>query len=528
MATGARGGGGGGGDSHILREYLVALGFRIDEQRRRNFTNILTDLDKRARMVGVSLLGIATTAGVMAHTFAKSMERVGFSARYANTTVKELQALEFAGRRAGLQGGALEGMVKGLATAIKENPGFQTLLESLGVGVSGRKTDSVLVDLLTRLNEINKTDPALAIAYGKQFGIASESLGYVLADFPKFLQDMEEYRRIQEKTGVDAEQLTKMAHEYMDQWEKLKMRLGAFAGVLMEKALPGMDAMLTKTNEIIERWTVLAQQAHDFSDFVSKLFGGKTDANGNTDYGISVPDPMQWWRDWRAARDARRSGKFLSGDAAAIAGDDLSVPGRPMQEGGTFLSGDRAAIEGDDLSVAGTPMPSDRQAYLRALEERYGLPRGTLDTIWKIETGRGTKRGIRSSKGAAGPFQIMPDLQKDLGVKDPDDFTESAQAIAPYIRRLMDTYKGNLQMVGAAYNWGPGNLQKYGLGKAPKETREWNEEFIKGIGAAGGLNVNTEINIHGVTDPVKAGDTAASKQGEVANRVIRNMSPRVQ
>jgi soluble lytic murein transglycosylase-like protein len=66
-----------------------------------------------------------------------------------------------------------------------------------------------------------------------------------------------------------------------------------------------------------------------------------------------------------------------------------------------------------------------------------------------------------SRVGAAGIMQLMPATAKYLGVSDLYDARQNVYAGARYLRTLLDTFDGDLDLTLAAYNAGPGAVQKY-------------------------------------------------------------------
>lgn len=106
---------------------------------------------------------------------------------------------------------------------------------------------------------------------------------------------------------------------------------------------------------------------------------------------------------------------------------------------------------------------------LNDLEKKYGLPPGMLAAVRKAESG-GNPKAV-SPKGALGAFQIMPETARELGV-DPLDEAQAAEGAARYLAQNIKKF-GTPELALAAYNAGPGNVQKHGGIPPFKETRNY-------------------------------------------------------
>lgn len=115
-------------------------------------------------------------------------------------------------------------------------------------------------------------------------------------------------------------------------------------------------------------------------------------------------------------------------------------------------------------------------------ERRQSLPPGLLAAVAKTESNFDPY--AVSKKGAVGVLQMMPETGKGFGLSRNDLFDPAKEipAGAVMLHRLMNKYGGNLDMALAAYNWGSGNLARYGMGRAPGETRRYIQKVKANLG----------------------------------------------
>ena len=140
-----------------------------------------------------------------------------------------------------------------------------------------------------------------------------------------------------------------------------------------------------------------------------------------------------------------------------------------------------------------------------SLESRFNLPSGLLNRVFQKESSGG--KHLVSPAGALGPMQFMPKTAASLGLQgnEVNDLDHSAAAAAQYFAKLMKQFHGDQAKAIAAYNWGSGNVTKYGLGAAPKETRD----YIAAVqGSAGQVASSRENN---TTSSVRTSQTHIGK-----------------
>jgi soluble lytic murein transglycosylase-like protein len=209
-----------------------------------------------------------------------------------------------------------------------------------------------------------------------------------------------------------------------------------------------LDAVVSRVAQLQALWgPTPAQQAASSADFAAQLAGVSTttDATGATTASLS-------------------------------------------SAGGTDLTG---ATSGASALSADVPYGAE----ITAAAQRNGLDPALLAGLIKQESGFNPDAG--SSAGAQGLTQLMPGTARGLGVTDLHDPVQSIQGGARYLAQQMKTFNGDVARALAAYNAGPGAVQRYGGVPPYAETQNYvravqaNAASFRAGATSTGLNYST-------------------------------------
>jgi soluble lytic murein transglycosylase-like protein len=125
----------------------------------------------------------------------------------------------------------------------------------------------------------------------------------------------------------------------------------------------------------------------------------------------------------------------------------------------------------DSSARVTTPMPAYLSGLIADASKQHGVDPRLVAAIATRESAYNA--AAVSPVGAGGVMQLMPATARYIGVSNVFDARENVFGGVRYLRTLLDTFHGDLDLTLAAYNAGPGAVQKYNGVPPYRETREY-------------------------------------------------------
>lgn len=220
----------------ILREFLVKLGYKVDEASQRRFAEGVERMTERVKDLAKAAVVMGTAVGVAVVKVASDLDNLYFASKRIGASAGNIRAFEFAIKQMGGSGEAARAALEGLARFMRNSPGAEGFLTGLGIktrDANGNLRDTV--QIYTDLAGVLKgMDSSQANAVAQVLGLDDNTLQAIRSgDLKAYMAD---YLATLEKLGIKQEEAAENSAKFARRLNELK----TVFGLLVEKYAAGI------------------------------------------------------------------------------------------------------------------------------------------------------------------------------------------------------------------------------------------------------------------------------------------------
>ena len=210
-------------------------------------------------------------------------------------------------------------------------------------------------------------------------------------------------------------------------------------------------------NQAVQRYVELNRYVDNFNRQI------KADNNVNNPLAPNLPEGVQEYKGPSFDNVLKASAKTPFG--SLLTGKALNVNAQKVENTDSINNAYPTGINLD------APSKNQILNLVTSVAKKHGVDDKLVKALIKQESGFNPK--AKSHAGAMGLMQLMPSTAKGLGVTDPMNPVQNVEGGVKYLKSMLDRYNGNVILALAAYNAGPGAVDKYSGVPPYKETQNY-------------------------------------------------------
>ncbi|EGB7356663.1 lytic transglycosylase catalytic [Escherichia coli] len=201
-------------NAETIKQFLVGLGFQVDETGMRKFEATLASATLKVVKLGVSVETTAVSVVAFTAKIAAGLDNLYWSSQRTGATVQGIKQIGYAVSQAGGNADAARGSLENLARFIRNNPGAEGFLNRLGIqtrDASGNMRDMAAV--FTGVGQKLSSMPYYrANQYAQMLGIDENTLMAMRRGVGQFSA---EYSAMTKAIGFNADQAAQSSNRFI-------------------------------------------------------------------------------------------------------------------------------------------------------------------------------------------------------------------------------------------------------------------------------------------------------------------------
>lgn len=467
--------------TETIKEFLVALGFKVDENGLGKFGKAIQGATKLTGELG-AVVGatVVATVGVVAKV-AEAMEKLYYVSQRTGSSIASIRGFDFAISNLGGSAEGAESSLENLGHFIRSYPGSASFLEKLGVDPSHVKdSEKAMIDLGHTFQRMPFWQ---AQAYGNVLGIDEKTLlALQTGEYGRYIDD---YNKRVAAAGVNAQRAGERGHDFMVALRGVEASAVVAATALEDRFAPALTWVLDLWDKVLQL------DAKAITDPKGTLGGGLK---------LLFTNPMQFAKNY---------------DASSLGQLELGRGGLGKKQPATAAPTDTRSTD-------------EKRKYL----QDYFVSQG-----WSAQAAAGIVKRLGIESGfdpsahgdngqAYGLGQLHKDWRQDFKATMGHDIygssiEEQAKFISMALKGETKSHDPDARIAGTALRSARTEDEGYAA---------FTNGFEKPAVAAGNGQIiqNNTYQINGAGDPNAVGAVVAQKQNDANKQLIRNIGGAVQ
>ncbi len=223
-------------DQEVIKQFLVSIGFKIDQAGAKKFGNQLSGTTNLAKTAGKAVLSVAVAAEAMVSAVALSMEKLYYASRRTGASVDNMKGMEAGFSRIGLKADGAREALEGMAAAVRTNPGMRGLMNMLTGKDTGKMDQAEAMILLVQ--KLSDMPHYQGMQYAQMFGIDEKTFLMLKDGMPELIKYQREYKELAAKSGVDLKAAAESSKDYANGLRDIKDRASLLSTKIATELMP--------------------------------------------------------------------------------------------------------------------------------------------------------------------------------------------------------------------------------------------------------------------------------------------------